>query len=69
MDYQHLFRLLIVLFIGVTGLFYFLVYRHDELPTPSQVGTFQEHFATLLQQHVEPQYHSTIESMNEYKIY
>ena len=68
MDFQWLLQLLIILFISVTGLFYYFAFHKITIAPPESFQTFDEHYTNYLDIYADQDKHSIIKAKNEYKL-
>ncbi len=72
MDTKHLWRLLVVLIIAITGIVYVVVYRKVQvpmpLPDPSSMKSFEEHYENFIKSDVKPANREAVRSMHQYRV-
>jgi hypothetical protein len=69
MDTKELFRLFIILLVAITAYVYYALYmKVPLLPTPDSLGSFEEHYQNYIKNYSDPKYHSTVQSMGEFKL-
>jgi hypothetical protein len=72
MDTVHLWRLLVILCIAVTGIFYVFLYRPltipMPLPHPSEIPSFETYYEHFVDTMVQPENQEAVRSMQEYRL-
>lgn len=72
MNTVHLWRLLVILTIAVTGIFYIFLYKPTTIPfpypSPESMPSFETYYEHFLDTMVAPENKEAVRSMNEYRI-